>query len=268
MKKRFLTPFLFAVLLHVVVFIFIFFTLSFPSSTPTMPSAAPQPNANVVKAITVNQAQVDQEVARIQKEQQAQKAAQQAREQRVVQQQAEARRQQDRAAKALAAVKAEQAHLAQQKQQAAQQALENQKQQEKLAQQKAQQQKLVKQQEAQQELQQKLQAEQQELAAANAKRVAGIVNKYNALILNAIYPNWIVNDKQKNLSTDLLINVAPDGSVLNVTVAQSSGSANFDRSAVAAVYKSSPLPVPKDPQAFAEFRQFRLTLKPENILAQ
>ena len=260
MKKRFMTPFLLAVLLHVVLFIFVFFTISFPSHPTLMPSAAPE-QVNVVKAVTVNQAQVDQEMARIQQQNDAAKAAQRAQEQRAVQQRAEAKRQQDRAEKALAAVKAEQARLTQQKQQQAAQ-------QQKLAQQKAQQQKQQKQQAAQQELQQKLQAEQQELAAANAKRVAGEVNKYNALILNAIYPNWIVNDKQKNLSTDLLINLAPDGSVLNVTVATSSGSANFDRSAVAAVYKSSPLPVPKDPQAFAQFRQFRLTLKPDNIVSQ
>lgn len=260
MKKRFTTPFLLAVLLHVVIFIFVFFTLSFPNQPTSMPSPAPE-QQHIVKAVTVNQAQVDQEMARIKQEQQAAKVAQQAREQKLAQQRAEAQRQQERAAKALAALKAEQARLAQQKQQQAAQ-------EQKLAQQKAQQQKLQKQQQAQQELQQKLQAEQQELAAANAKRVAGEVNKYNALILNAIYPNWIVNDKQKNLSTDLLISLAPDGSVLNVTVAQGSGSANFDRSAVAAVYKSSPLPVPKDPQAFAQFRQFRLTLKPENIVSQ
>jgi colicin import membrane protein len=259
-KKRFMTPFLLAVLLHVVIFIFVFFTISFPSQPTSMPSAAPE-QVNVVKAVTVNQAQVDQEMARIQQQNDAAKAAQQAREQRAAQQRVEAKRQQERAEKALAAVKAEQARLTQQKQQQAAQ-------QQKLAQQKAQQAKQQKQQAAQQELQQKLQAEQQELAAANAKRVAGEVNKYNALILNAIYPNWIVNDKQKNLSTDLLINLAPDGSVLNVTVTQSSGSANFDRSAVAAVYKSSPLPVPKDPQAFAQFRQFRLTLKPDNIVSQ
>ncbi|MSP52793.1 MAG: cell envelope integrity protein TolA [Gammaproteobacteria bacterium] len=264
MKKRFLTPFLFAILLHVVVFIFIFFSISFSSQPTSMPSAAPE-QINIVKAVTVNQAQVDQEIAHLQQQQAAAKAAQQAREQQAAQQRLEAKRETERAAKALAAVKAEKALLAQQKQQAAQQ-------QQKLAQQKAQQDqenlKRQKQQAAQQELQQKLQAEQQELAAANAKRVAGLVNKYNALILNAIYPNWIVNDKQKNLSTDLLINLASDGSVLNVTVAQSSGSANFDRSAVAAVYKSSPLPVPQDPQAFAEFKQFRLTLKPDNIVSQ
>jgi colicin import membrane protein len=48
-------------------------------------------------------------------------------------------------------------------------------------------------------------------------------------------------------------------------VQKSSGIAAFDNSAVAAVYKSSPLPVPKDPQAFGVFRSFKLTLKPENI---
>jgi colicin import membrane protein len=115
-------------------------------------------------------------------------------------------------------------------------------------------------------LQKKAAAEQQQaLAAGRAKRINLEVSKYNSLILNAIYPNWIVNDKQKNLSTDLLINLAANGTVLNVTVQKSSGLASFDRAAVAAVYKSSPLPVPKDPQAFAVFKEFKLTLKPENI---
>jgi colicin import membrane protein len=39
----------------------------------------------------------------------------------------------------------------------------------------------------------------------------------------------------------------------------------LDRSARAAVFKASPLPVPKEPDAFEAFRQFILKVKPELI---
>ena len=51
--------------------------------------------------------------------------------------------------------------------------------------------------------------------------------------------------------------------VLNVSVLKSSGNEALDRSAIAAVNKASPLPVPKDSAAFSAFRNFTLTVKPE-----
>ena len=280
--------FLYAVLLHLAIIFLVFFSVHF-SSTPMSAASAPSENpTKIVEAVAVNQAAVQQEVQKIQQERAA-KAQQALDQQRQLQQQQAALKQQQQvAAKAKAALAAQQTALRQQQaaiakaqqQQAAKAAAV-------AAQQQATQQAEAKaaaaaaaqqqanQQAAQQALQQKLQQDQADTQAAaqaakataaaqqQAAQLAGTVNKYNALILAAIHPNWIISDKQKDLSTDVLISLAPDGSVLSVQVQKSSGSTAFDNSAVAAVYKSSPLPVPSDPQAFAVFRQFKLTLHPE-----
>jgi colicin import membrane protein len=50
--------------------------------------------------------------------------------------------------------------------------------------------------------------------------------------------------------------------VKSVQVIKSSGDEVFDRSAVTAVYKAAPLPLPKDPKDAAEFRSFNFDFKP------
>ncbi|MCK5666562.1 MAG: cell envelope integrity protein TolA, partial [Thiotrichaceae bacterium] len=61
----------------------------------------------------------------------------------------------------------------------------------------------------------------------------------------------------------LRIKLYPGGGVMDVSVIISSGNKVFDRSATNAVFKADPLPVPKDPQAFANFKTFKLIFKPE-----
>ncbi len=134
------------------------------------------------------------------------------------------------------------------------------KQQQKLAQQKALQ--------AQQDklMQQQLAAEQQQISAARAQEMQGVVDKYKALILQAIGQNWIVPPNvNKQLSSELLIRLAPDGTVIEVKLSRSSGNDALDQSAITAVYKASPLPVPTDAAAFQVFRQFVLTVRPETV---
>ena len=255
-RHTFGLSFLYALLLHVLIIALMLFSFDIPTKTPlNAQSKTSQPNT-VIQAVSVSQIQVDQEVARLQTEQQNRAAQAKVQQQKLNQQKADLQKQQERAAKALAALQAEQQSMLKQKAQL-----------EKLQQQEAKIQAAQKQATAQQELQQKLAAEQEMLATAREKQMNSVVSKYNTLILNAIYPNWIVTDKQRGLSTDLGISLAKDGTVLSVVIQKSSGVPAFDNSAVAAVYKSSPLPVPNDPQAFAVFRSFKLTLKPENIKA-
>ncbi|MDX1900579.1 MAG: energy transducer TonB [Gammaproteobacteria bacterium] len=117
-------------------------------------------------------------------------------------------------------------------------------------------------------LQEQLQQEQSRVSALQARKLKGIVDHYRALILQAISQNWRVpGAPDKNLSADLLIHLAPGGTVLDVQVAKSSGNDSLDRSAETAVFRSSPLPVPSDPDDFEPFRQFVLRVKPENIQA-
>ena len=55
-----------------------------------------------------------------------------------------------------------------------------------------------------------------------------------------------------------------NGRVTSATIARSSGDSFFDQSALNAVHKASPLPIPNDSELYAEhFNSFTFTFKPE-----
>lgn len=108
----------------------------------------------------------------------------------------------------------------------------------------------------------------QQAAAESAKRaqLAGVVDKYKAMIVNAIGRQWILPENvDSSLSSQFRIRLAPNGAVLEVSLMRSSGDAILDRSAQTAIYKASPLPVPTDPATFDLFRDISLTVRPENV---
>jgi colicin import membrane protein len=120
---------------------------------------------------------------------------------------------------------------------------------------------------AEKSLREQLLSEEIKLQGKKSRQSQGEVNKYKALILQAISEHWIVpTQANKKLFCELMIRVAPGGMVLDVQVTKSSGDLALDSSARAAVLKSSPLPVPSDTGAFEPFRQFVLKVKPENII--
>ena len=106
-------------------------------------------------------------------------------------------------------------------------------------------------------------AEKKAQSLALAQRQAGEVNKYKALILNAIRDRWILPEHiDPGLSSQFAIRLAPTGAVLDVRLTRSSGDPILDRTAQAAIYKASPLPVPVDPVTFGLFREISLTVRP------
>ena len=108
-------------------------------------------------------------------------------------------------------------------------------------------------------------AQQALMDAANAAKIAGEVDKYKALIINAISQRWILPENaDSTLSSQFRIRLAPNGSVLEVSLTRSSGDPILDRSAQSAIYKASPLPVPQDPTTFNLFRDISLTVRPVN----
>lgn len=120
---------------------------------------------------------------------------------------------------------------------------------------------------AEKSLRQQLLNEEIKLQGTQSRQSQGEVNKYKALILQAISEKWIIpTQANKRLFCELMIRVAPGGLVLDVQVTKTSGDPSLDSSARAAVLKASPLPVPQDPNDFNAFRQFVLKVKPENIL--
>jgi colicin import membrane protein len=97
-------------------------------------------------------------------------------------------------------------------------------------------------------------------------RIAGEVDKYKALIVNAIGRNWILPENaDSTMSSQFRIRLAPDGMVLDVTLTRSSGDPLLDRSAQTAIFKASPLPVPTDVETFNLFRDISLTVRPEQV---
>ncbi|GGI76963.1 cell envelope integrity protein TolA [Legionella impletisoli] len=118
---------------------------------------------------------------------------------------------------------------------------------------------------AEEERKRQLAAEQAAREAEKNARIAGEVDKYKALIINAISRQWILPDNvDSSLSSQFRIRLAPTGAVLEVSLIRSSGDPILDRSAQSAIYKASPLPVPSDPDAFNVFRDISLTVRPEN----
>jgi len=118
-------------------------------------------------------------------------------------------------------------------------------------------------------LQKQLQQEQEQQKALQAQQLNNEVARYKTLIQNDIARQWLIPDGvDKNLSCQLLIKLDTVGNVLSVDVVKSSGNALLDRSAVTAVLKASPLPVPQAPGLFKQFESLELTVKPEGIISQ
>ncbi len=117
-------------------------------------------------------------------------------------------------------------------------------------------------------LQQQMAAEQKQLQTSKKHYVNSIIATYKSLILNAIQQQWVVPyDTNNSLACQLLIKLTVAGKVLSVTVVKSSGDPALDNSARAAVFKASPLPMPRNQQIAPLFHEIQLMVRPEKIHA-
>lgn len=106
-------------------------------------------------------------------------------------------------------------------------------------------------------------------APAGSSAAATEIDKYKALLIQAISQEWIIPDSvDKNESCKLLIKLAPGGVVLSVQVITASSNAALDHSAQTAIWKASPLPVPQDKELFDNFRTIQLTVHPQEIVSE
>ena len=99
------------------------------------------------------------------------------------------------------------------------------------------------------------------MAAESAKREAF---RFGALIGDRVEQQWVrPPGSSRGLECTLELRLEPTGDVVegSVRVVSGSGSAAFDGSAIAAVYKASPLPVPTG-QSFDLLRHFRFKFRP------
>ena len=109
------------------------------------------------------------------------------------------------------------------------------------------------------DLQRRLAAEEQEGAAAVAR--AGVMDEYRAVLVQTIERNWIRPPSARaGLQCTLLVTQAPGGTVVDVRLGSCNGDQAVRESITTAVYKSSPLPAPRDPRAFE--RRLEIVFKP------
>ena len=87
-----------------------------------------------------------------------------------------------------------------------------------------------------------------------------------AEIYRVVAGNFNKTGLPKGLECVLSVQTVPGGEVISVTINKPSGNEVFDRRAVTAVQKASPLPLPSDPAVFERlrFRKFNFIFKPED----
>lgn len=275
--REYTLPIVVAVLLHAAVILLL--TMSFVSKAklPTVPPP---------KFITANIVQLKQQAkVQVQADTSAAAAAQKERVEEQRRRQEKKRQEQQKKEQ----VKAEQEKQRQQQALAKKKADQARLQQEKAQQEKAQQEKVQQEKRKQEQLKQaKIQQEQQAALAQKAREEAllnsfqneqqaqhnRVINEqqaqsYAAIIQQAVIAHWNRPASARNDMEVLLdIQLIPNGTVISVTIAKSSGNDAFDRSAVAAVKKAERFPeLAKMESAVFEqyFRNFRMRFKPEDL---
>jgi colicin import membrane protein len=110
------------------------------------------------------------------------------------------------------------------------------------------------------DLQRRLAAEEEEGAAAAAR--AGVMDEYRLMLVQTIERNWIRPPSARaGLECTMYVTQAPGGTVVDVRLGTCNGDQAVRESITTAVYKSSPLPAPRDPRAFE--RRLEIVFRPK-----
>lgn len=228
----------------------------------------------IVQATAISSQQVAQEVKQLQDEQTAAQNAQAEKLAAMQKAAADALAAKQQQAAQLAALKAQQQAL---QQQAAQQLAALKQQQVDAAKQlaatqeanvKAQKQAKL-QQAAKLDLAKQMGAQETQLDKQQNQQVNDEISRYTALILQAISQQWLIPANADPTSFCIVeIKLGDGGVVQSVNLQKSSGNPQLDSSAIAAVYKASPLPVPADPQVFAKMQDINLKVRPADVQSQ
>ncbi len=119
--------------------------------------------------------------------------------------------------------------------------------------------------EAEREMRERLAAEQERLRAQRDSAMQRMIDEYGLYIKEKVQRSWIrPTGSSASLSCVINVRLIPGGEVVDVKIVRSSGNAAFDRSVEAAVFKASPLPVPKDPEVMEKFRSITFEFNPDS----
>lgn len=90
---------------------------------------------------------------------------------------------------------------------------------------------------------------------------SGVVDEYRAMLIQTIERNWIKPPSARaGLECTLYVTQATGGTVIDVKIGECNGDQAVRESVANAVYRSSPLPAPRDPRAFE--RRLVMVFKP------
>lgn len=285
--KKYGLSFIIALILHATLFIILFTSIIFNSKMPYVVNKGPE--KKIVNAVAINQQAVKDEILKLKAREALKRRAENGRinHLKMVAQTAKKRRQQEQKRlrnlqrKQLATQKLAQTKLAKLKKR---QTLQQKQNEDAAKKYRAEQQRLTKlhkaltelktkqrreqqKEDAKNLLQEQLKAEQQQLKSARAHYVQGVINKYNALILQAIRNNWLIPvNKNPDSQVQIQIRLGTNGTVLSANVIRPSEDSALDQSAITAIYKASPLPVPSDKDLFNRFKQFTITMTPKQVV--
>ena len=106
----------------------------------------------------------------------------------------------------------------------------------------------------------------QQLAQEQRNQDKKTLQNIVAEIYQVVTGNFNKTGLPKGLECVLSVQTIPGGEVISVTVNKASGNEVFDRRAVTAVEKASPLPLPEDPATFDRLglRKFNFRFKPKD----
>jgi len=82
-------------------------------------------------------------------------------------------------------------------------------------------------------------------------------------IENKVHNNWAYAGDATGLEVIISVKVTRDGEVASANEWRSSGDPIFDRSAVNALRKASPLPFPDDPRCYEHIKEFNFIFTPD-----
>lgn len=242
-------------------------TISIEFAPP--PAQKPMPKIDIVEAVTVDSKEIEAELKRLQKIDQEKERKQRELEKKLKSLQKETAQAEERR-------KAEEKKLSEAKKQKEAQEKKRKEEEKKLAAAEKRRQELEQQRKAEEEKKRKaeLERQQKEKEAALQKQLAAEQQEEDRQLLQTITAEIyqrIVNNFNKSglpggLECVLSVRVVPGGEVVSVSVSKSSGNETFDRRALVAVEKASPLPIPEDAAIFERLnlRQIALRFKPEN----
>ena len=109
---------------------------------------------------------------------------------------------------------------------------------------------------------------QQQMEAERQKRVLNsALAQYIPIITQKVGRNWNQpTNLQRGITARVTVKLTANGEVVSAQLTRSSGDTVFDRSVVNAVYKASPLPIPRERGINEKFRELNLNFNPEDLI--